>query len=162
SGLYPYVSPAFVRSQRQRDSRMLRILRLFIVLLCAATLSVPRVLAADIATPVATPAEPEVTPGSLLASMDPSVSPGQDFYRYADGKWLDEAVIPPDRAGYSVSTEISDRTTQELLGLLRDMSASNTLPEGSDEWKAVQLWKQGIDYDTRNAQGIAPIKDDLD
>lgn len=141
---------------------MLRVLRLFIVLLCAATLSVPRVLAAEVATPVATPAEPAVTPGSLLASMDPAVAPGQDFYRYADGKWLDEAVIPPDRASYSVSTEISDRTTQQLLGLLKDLSDSNTLPEGSDEWKAVQLFKQGIDYNTRDAQGIDPIKDDLD
>lgn len=141
---------------------MLRTVRFFIVLLCAATLSVPQVLAAQTATPAATPAEPAVTPGSLRSSMDPSVEPGQDFYRYADGKWLDEAVIPPDRAAYSVSTEISDRTTQQLLGLLRDLSDSNTLLEGSDEWKAVQLFKQGIDYDTRNAQGIAPIQDDLD
>src|SRR3954465_4667956 len=150
-----------MRSQRQRDTRMLRVLRLFIVLLCVATLSVPRVLAAEVATPVATPAEPAVTPGSLLASMDPAVAPGQDFYRYADGKWLDEAVIPPDRASYSVSTEISDRTTQQLLGLLKDLSDSNALPEGSDEWKAVQLFKQGTDYNTRNAQGIAPVEDDL-
>jgi putative endopeptidase len=143
---------------------MLRIFRVFVFLLCAAVLSVPTVLAAQVATPVATPSG-AVAHGSLLTAMDPAVDPGQDFYRYATGGWQDRTTIPPDRAAYGVGDEIYDRTTKQLLGLLRDLSASNTLnalPEGSDEWKAVQLWKQGIDYDTRNAQGIEPIAGDLD
>ena len=34
--------------------------------------------------------------------------------------------------------------------------------EGSDEWKAVQLFAQGTDLETRNAQGIEPIQSLLD
>ena len=93
--------------------------------------------------------------------MDPSVPPGQDFYRYATGRWQDAATIPPDRAAYGISDEIEDLTIDQLLGLLHRLSASDTLAEGSDEWKAVQLFAQGIDYDTRNAQGIEPIAGDL-
>jgi putative endopeptidase len=139
---------------------MLRTFRLLVMLLCAAALSAPTVLAAQVATPAATPLA-AITPGSLRAAMDPSVDPGQDFYRYATGAWQDRTTIPPDHAGYSISDEIQDLTTKQLLGLLEDLSANNTLPQGSDEWKAVQLWKQGIDYTTRDAQGTKPIEGDL-
>lgn len=139
---------------------MLRIFRLCVVLLSAVVVSVPTDLAAQVATPAATPVG-AVAHGSLLTVMDTSVAPGEDFYRYATGDWQDRTTIPADKAAYSVGTEIYDLTTQQLLGLLGDLAASNSLPEGSDEWKAVQLWKQGIDYDTRNAQGIEPIAGDL-
>ena len=38
----------------------------------------------------------------------------------------------------------------------------NTLQEGSDQWKAVEFYKQGVDMDTRNAPGIAPLQPQLD
>jgi predicted metalloendopeptidase len=140
---------------------MLRTLRLVFLLLCAAVMSVPPVLAAQVATPEATPVAGAVAHGSLLAVMDPTVPPGEDFYRYAAGTWLDNAVIRPDEAGYGVGTEVDDRTTEQLLGLLDRLATSDGLPEGSDEWKAVQLFEQAVDYDTRNAQGIEPIAGDL-
>jgi putative endopeptidase len=34
--------------------------------------------------------------------------------------------------------------------------------EGSDEWKAVRLFQQGVDLETRNAQGTEPIQPILD
>src|SRR4051794_28746771 len=143
---------------------MSRALRLILVLLVAAVAGgIPGALAAQIATPAsesATPVAGEVS-GSLLSAMDPSVPPGQDFYRYASGRWQDTAAIPADRAAYGISDEIDDRTIDQLLGLLDRLSTSDALPEGSDEWKAVQLFDQGIDYNTRNAQGIEPIASDL-
>jgi putative endopeptidase len=143
---------------------MLRALRLILVLLVAAVVGgVPAALAAQVTTPVSQPATPVagVANGSLGAAMDQSVPPGQDFYRYATGRWQDSATIPSDRAAYGISDELDDVTIEQLLGLLNRLSASDALPEGSDEWKAVQLFAQGIDYDTRNAQGIEPIANDL-
>src|SRR5215212_4517022 len=143
---------------------MLRAFRLMFVVLCATTIGgVPGALAGQLPTPAPLPAPPvaSVAHGSLLVAMDPSVPPGKDFYRYATGRWQDMAAIPADRAAFSISDEIDQLTTDELLGLLKRLSASDSLPEGSDEWKAVQLFAQGLDYDTRNAQGIAPIAGDL-
>ncbi len=143
---------------------MLRAFRLIFLLLCITVIcGVPRALAAQIPTPAPLPAPPvaSVAHGSLLAAMDPSVPPGKDFYRYATGRWQDTAAIPADRAAFGISDEIDELTTDQLLGLLKRLSASDTLPEGSDEWKAVQLFAQGLDYDTRNAQGIEPIAGDL-
>jgi predicted metalloendopeptidase len=145
---------------------MLPVFRLLIALACLAMMGIPSALAAQTATPAASPAATPIAGaalhGSLLAAMNPEVSPGDDFYEYATGKWLEQAVIPADRAAWSLSDEIDKRTTDELLGLLQTLSANDTLPEGSDEWKAVQLFAQAMDRDTRNAQGIAPIQADLD
>jgi putative endopeptidase len=41
--------------------------------------------------------------GFDTAGMDPSVAPGDDFYRYANGAALDRMVIPADRSSYGIA-----------------------------------------------------------
>jgi hypothetical protein len=36
------------------------------------------------------------TYGVVVANMDRSVKPGDDFYRYANGDWIKRTEIPPD------------------------------------------------------------------
>ena len=96
------------------------------------------------------------------ANMDLSVDPGQDFYRFANGGWLDQTEIPSDRASYGVFDALDELTSQQLLTLLDDVSTSGDLQEGTDEWKAAEIFRQGVDIDTRNAQGIEPIQPILD
>src|SRR3569833_1810870 len=52
--------------------------------------------------------------GLDLASGDRSVAPGDDFYRYAAGKWLDANQIPPDRTSWGSFIELADRSEREL------------------------------------------------
>ncbi|MFT4040450.1 MAG: M13 family metallopeptidase, partial [Thermomicrobiales bacterium] len=142
------------------------LVRLLFVLACLVMTGVPGALARQSATPMASPeASPlagAVEHGSLLVAMDPEVAPGDDFYRYAAGRWIDRAVIPPDWPSWDATSELTELTTDQLLGLLKTLSASDTLQEGSDEWKAVQLFAQGMDRATRNAQGVQPIQAELD
>src|SRR5580658_7546263 len=35
--------------------------------------------------------------GIVVANMDRSVKPGDDFYRYANGGWIKRTEVPPDR-----------------------------------------------------------------
>lgn len=138
---------------------MRRVLLPLVAAICCVVLGLPGILAAQDATPGATPLAGAVTP--LLDVMDLAADPGEDFYRYAAGGWLDGAEIPDDRAVYGVAEEVDDLTIEQLLALLERLSAPDSLPVGSDEWKAVQLFTQGLDVETRNAQGIAPIAGDL-
>jgi len=101
-------------------------------------------------------------PGIDPADMDLSADPAQDFYRFANGGWLDRTEIPSDEGAYGVFNEIIDRTSVQLLDLLNEVSQSGDLEEGSDEWKAAELFRQGADLKTRNAQGIEPIQPLLD
>ena len=92
------------------------------------------------------------------ADMDLRADPRVDFYRFANGGWLDRTTIPADEGSYGVFQELDDLTTRQLLDLLNDLAAAGALQEGSDEWKAVRLFAQGTDLATRNAQGIEPIR----
>lgn len=84
------------------------------------------------------------------ADMDLAVDPAQDFYRFAKGGWLDSTEIPGDRGSYGVFNELDDLMREQLLTLLDDVSGSADLVEGSDSWKAAELYRQGTDIDTRN------------
>ncbi len=85
------------------------------------------------------------------ADMDCSVDPGVDFYRFANGGWLERTTIPPDEGAYGVNDEIRDRDRRQLLALLGRLAAEGAVVEGTDEWKAVRLFQQGTDLATRNA-----------
>jgi putative endopeptidase len=96
--------------------------------------------------------------GVNSADMDFTVDPGVDFYRYANGGWLDRTTIPPDFASIETMSDLDGRTRRQLVDLLVKSAARGTARVGSDEWKAIRLFEQGTDLTTRNAQGIAPIQ----
>jgi putative endopeptidase len=131
------------------------------------TFVVALLFVSTVAQPVFATATPEASPivsttGIDLRDMDLSVDPADDFYRFANGGWLDRIDIPADEGRYGVFDELGDLTTEQLLGLLKGLAAGDDLVEGSDEWKAVQLFAQGMDLDTRDANGIEPIQPMLD
>src|ERR1043165_4265842 len=56
------------------------------------------------AAPAAAPPGPPAQIGKWgidLTSRDSNVKPGDDFYRYSIGHWLDTNEIPPDRTSWS-------------------------------------------------------------
>ena len=40
--------------------------------------------------------------GVVRENMDPSVKPGDDFFRYSNGVWIERAEIPADRPNIGV------------------------------------------------------------
>ena len=141
---------------------------LFGTLLVAMLLTLSSVAPALAQSPVASPAASPVTSpvatthGIQVADMDRSVDPAQDFYRYANGGWLDRTEIPADSASYGVFDALYDQTQEQQFAQLDALMNDNTLEEGSDQWKAVEFYQQGVDMETRNAQGIAPLQPQLD
>jgi hypothetical protein len=43
-------------------------------------------------------AAPPAASGIDVAGIDPSVAPGDDFFRYANGTWIKNTEIPADRS----------------------------------------------------------------
>ncbi|HUO79736.1 MAG TPA: hypothetical protein VMU00_06310, partial [Steroidobacteraceae bacterium] len=62
-------------------------------LLIAAALA----LLVGVAAPASAPRPAIGRHGLDLAGRDPAVRPGDDFYQYADGRWLAETALPADR-----------------------------------------------------------------
>ena len=64
--------------------------------------------------------------GFDLAGADLKTKPGDDFFRYANGTWLDNTQIPPDKPGYSLRLAMTDLTEQRLHEMME--KAAEKLP----------------------------------
>jgi endothelin-converting enzyme/putative endopeptidase len=92
---------------------------------------------------------------------DPSVRPGDDFARYANGKWLDTFVIPADLPGYVSFTKLRLDAEADVKAIIEDVSAQQSAP-GSLEQKVGDYFRTWMDEAAANAAGAAPLKPHLD
>lgn len=99
--------------------------------------------------------------GLVLENMDKSVDPGDDFFMYMNGAWLDQTKIPADKASYGGFTILNDEAQEHVKAIIEE-SASGDFPEGSDEQKVGDLYESYMNWDTRNARGIEPLKPELE
>lgn len=97
-------------------------------------------------------------PGIELQYMDLSVKPNDNFFKFVNGKWVDETEIPADRTRWGSFDELRQRTDEDALAILNEAVADKKLDPKSDQAKAVNLYKTIMDTVTRNKQGIAPLK----
>jgi len=99
--------------------------------------------------------------GIVVANMDRSVKPGDDFYRFANGNWVKRTEIPPDRAVVDVFSKLGDLSNQRTADLIKDLAASNP-PAGSDSRKVADLFNSYMDETSIEAKGLAPLKPHLE
>jgi len=101
-----------------------------------------------------------------LSYMDTTVLPGNDFYTYVNGKWMESAEIPSDRGRWGSFDELDKKADSMALKVLDEASArwsmnktakGSILTSFSDQDKAVMMYNTVMDLENRNKQGIAPI-----
>src|SRR6185437_10782388 len=61
--------------------------------------------------------------GFDASGMDTSVKPGDDFYRYANGKWDDRTSIPADRVRYGNFDKLSELSENRVHAILNEAAA---------------------------------------
>ena len=60
--------------------------------------------------------------GLDLASLDRSVRPQDDLYRFANGAWLQRTEIPHDHVSYGAFPELTDRTELQLREIIENLA----------------------------------------
>jgi hypothetical protein len=84
------------------------------------------------------------THGVVVANIDRSVKPGDDFYLYANGEWIKRTEIPPDRAGVNVFTKLSDISNKRTADLIEEIAKSNPAA-GTPTRKVADLFNSYMD-----------------
>jgi putative endopeptidase len=110
--------------------------------------------------PTAAPPPPKAAYGSFgvdLAQMDKSVKPGDDFYRYVNGKWLDTFQMPADRASYGTGTMVFEKTEADLHAILDELAASKPAA-GSVDQKVADIYASWMDQAAIEARGLEPLQ----
>ena len=101
------------------------------------------------------------TPNGLdLAGMDRSVAPGDNFFIYANGTWLNQTPIPPDRSSFGVGATVADLTDIRTAALIQ-AAAKSKAPAGSDLRKIGDYYTTFMDEATIEAAGLRPMQPTL-
>ncbi|MDP6653558.1 MAG: M13 family metallopeptidase N-terminal domain-containing protein [Gammaproteobacteria bacterium] len=94
--------------------------------------------------------------GVDLSYQDPSVRAGDDFFRFAHGKWLDSYELPADRSNYGSFSVLSDRSDQRVRTIIDDLTSIEPIA-GSMEQKISDYYLSYLDTETLNELGISPL-----
>lgn len=103
-------------------------------------------------------AQEKKNPGINLEYMDTSVKPGDDFFRYVNGKWFDKTDIPADRTRWGSFDELRKKTDEDMMNILKEALGNASYADNSDQAKALNLYRSVMDTVTRNKQGIKPLQ----
>src|SRR3954466_6542145 len=76
---------------------------------------------------------------------DLKTKPGDDFFRYAGGAWLDRVQIPADKPGYSLRLAMSDLTEQRLHDLMEENAKKADPKPATIEGKVGAFYKPFMD-----------------
>ena len=109
----------------------------------------------------AAPTTPELgTFGIDLSVIQSEIAPGDDFFRYVNGKWLETFEIPADFTNYGSFTVLFERSEDRVRGIIQEAGDAKAAM-GTPEQKIGDFYDSFIDTDRINELGLAVAQNDL-
>ena len=97
------------------------------------------------------------TAGIDIAGMDKSVSPGDDFFAYANGGWAKATEIPADRTAFGAFDVIFDEVSKRTADLIKAAARSSN----AEEKMVGDYYAAYLNEDAIEKRGLDPIRADL-
>ncbi|HYM34557.1 MAG TPA: M13 family metallopeptidase [Steroidobacteraceae bacterium] len=97
--------------------------------------------------------------GVDLATMDSSIKPGDDFFKYVNGKWLASNTIPPDLTRWGVDAKLAIEAEKQIHDLIEALP--DTAAAGSPEQKVRDFYRSFVDVDAIEKSGLDPARKGL-
>jgi putative endopeptidase len=111
--------------------------------------------------PAAVPARAAIGDFGLdLTTLKPEIRPGDDFFDYANGRWLDSFEIPGDRSSFGAFNVLEDQSEERVREIIEQAAASRPAA-GSPEQKIGDYYASFMDQAAIEANGLAPVAADL-
>lgn len=106
--------------------------------------------------------EKTMTKAIDLASMDTDLKPGDDFFRFVNGKWMKENPIPPEHSQYGAFMILYEQNQKDLKQLVKEVSAEKDAKVGSVSQKIRDFYNSGMDTVRIEELGVKAIQKDID
>ena len=100
--------------------------------------------------------------GFNLANLDRSVSPCDDFYGFADGGWMKNNPVPPDRAAWATFNKLRDQNEAVLHQILEEASKDTKAQLGSNWQKIGDFYASCMDQSQVESAGLEPIQPEFE
>ena len=105
------------------------------------------------------PAGPQAVSGHgasrLESTVDASLTPGDDFFAYANGSWLKATAIPAGKERWSNRDELEALSRRRIAELL---DAASAAPAGSDARKVADFRAAYLDEAAIETRGLASLR----
>ena len=123
--------------------------------------SAPVASSSDTPETVLANANPELGDfGVDLSQQDPNTKPGDDFFRFANGKWLDEFELPADRSNYGSFSVLGDRSDERVNTIIEELSAAEPAAD-TIEQKISDYYLSYMNTEVLDERGIGPLREKL-
>jgi putative endopeptidase len=100
--------------------------------------------------------------GVDLATIDKSVKPGDDFFRYVNGNWLKTATIPADRTSTGSFQNLQILSEQHMKAIVAEIEAKKDGELDAEGHQLRDLYDAYTDTKAIDAAGLKPAEKDLD
>ncbi|MEQ1817698.1 MAG: M13 family metallopeptidase [Terricaulis sp.] len=98
--------------------------------------------------------------GLDLTAGDASVQPGNDFFRYCNGRWLDATEIPSDQRSWGTFVILGEKASQDQRVIIEETAMVGGVP-GSAQQRIAATYNAYLNTDAINARGLGPLQEDL-
>ncbi len=100
--------------------------------------------------------------GFDLTGADKATKPGDDFFRYANGTWVEKTEIPADKSAVSLRLAMTDTTEKHLHDMMENAAARAAHQPATMEAKIGAFYKSYMDEARIEALGAKAIAPQLD
>ncbi len=107
----------------------------------------------------AAPSKPE--PALDVTSMDRSVDPCVDFFKYSCGGWIKNNPIPPDQSSWDTYSKMQDENRVRLRGILEAAAVPDSSRNAATQ-KIGDYYASCTDEKAIDAKGTEPLKPELE
>jgi endothelin-converting enzyme/putative endopeptidase len=107
------------------------------------------------------PAPSKHEPALDVTSMDRSVDPCVDFFKYSCGGWIKNNPIPPDQSSWDTYSKMQDENRVRLREILETASAPDPKRDAAAQ-KIGDYYASCMDEKSIDARGVEPLKPELE
>lgn len=100
-------------------------------------------------------------PGFDPSLMDRSVEPGDDFYRYACGSWIDRTELPDGVPRYNTYSENDEAMIATVIRILDAASGDSSLTQTESARSLGAFYASAMDTATIDRLGVAPLSGEM-
>lgn len=91
-------------------------------------------------------------------NLDPTVSPGENFYLYACGGWMKNHPLSPEYSRFGTFDQLRENARLQLQDLITSLSNNpQSRVKGTNAQKVSDLYALGMDSVRLNKEGAAPL-----
>ena len=99
--------------------------------------------------------------GFDVSNLDRTVKPCDDFYKFADGGWVQKNPIPADHSSWATFNQLHDKNEDLLRQILDEAAKDKSAQPGSNWQKIGDYYASCMDESQIESAGLQPVDPEL-